>query len=195
MKQTEITVEVFDNLEEINKILVSQGFKVIENYHLNDYYFSKYDNISLNQMGYKEIMANSFLIRQINDGQIRNLLIFKNKTIDDNNIVIEEEKVQLKIESLELALKIFKLANLNCWSELKQNIFVFKKEDIEFCVSEIENLGIFIEFEENSKINNLQPYEKIEYMKSILKSLNLKLGNDYSCKKPYLKFKKLELHL
>ena len=92
MKQTEITVEVFNNLEEINKILVSQGFKVIENYHLNDYYFSKYDTISLNQMGYKEIMANSFLIRQINDGQIRNLLIFKNKTIDDNNIVIEEEK-------------------------------------------------------------------------------------------------------
>ena len=189
MKQTEVTVEVFDNLEKINKNLLSQGFEIVENYHLSDHYFSKYDNAVLNKMNYREIMANSFLIRKINDGRIRNLLVFKNKKIDDNNVVVEEEKVQLNIESLESALKIFKLAQLNCWCELKQNIFVFRKEDIEFCVSDIEDLGIFIEFEESSKVLHLTPYEKIDYMKSILTSLHLNLGNDFSCKKPYLKFK------
>lgn len=32
MKKTEITVQVFNNFEDIDKILKSQGFEMIENY-------------------------------------------------------------------------------------------------------------------------------------------------------------------
>ena len=190
MKQTEITVEVFDSLEEIKKILTGQNFEIVETYALNDFYFSKFENDILENMNYKNIMENSFLIRQIISSQTKTELIFKNKIIDKNNVVIEEEKIPCVILDLENALKIFHLAKLNCWCKLKQSIVVFKKKEIEFCVSEIENLGIFIEYEQTENMNNLSAQEKIEFMKNILKSLNLNIGNDFSCKKPYLKFLK-----
>ena len=190
MKQTEITVEVFDSLEEIKKILTGQNFEIVETYALNDFYFSKFENDILENMNYKNIMENSFLVRQIISSQTKTELIFKNKIIDKNNVVIEEEKIPCVILDLENALKIFHLAKLNCWCKLKQNIVVFKKKEIEFCVSEIKNLGIFIEYEQTENMNNLSAQEKIEFMKNILKSLNLNIGNDFSCKKAYLKFLK-----
>ena len=41
MAETEITVQVFNSFEEIKQILENQGFKMVENFQLNDCYFSK----------------------------------------------------------------------------------------------------------------------------------------------------------
>lgn len=41
MKKTEVTVQVYDSFEDIDKKLKDQGFKVTGTYYLNDWYFSK----------------------------------------------------------------------------------------------------------------------------------------------------------
>ena len=63
MKETEITVQVFNDFEEIDQILRSQGFRIIENFQLNDWYYSAIKDIS--NLKYIDLMNNSFLIREI----------------------------------------------------------------------------------------------------------------------------------
>ena len=41
MKKTEVTVQVYDSFEDIDKKFKDQGFKVTGTYYLNDWYFSK----------------------------------------------------------------------------------------------------------------------------------------------------------
>ena len=66
--------------------------------------------------------------------------------------------------------------------------FVFKKEEVELVIQDVEGVGIFIEFEEYESISHLPPKEKIEVLKNTLLSLKLSLGTNFSCKK-------LELYL
>lgn len=192
MKETEITVEVFDDIESIDDVLKSQGYEICRVFDLFDYYYSKYSTQELKLMTYNEMIANSFLVRNIvcGDGQ-KVLLTYKNKEFDKNNNVISEEKVNCNIDNVDNALRLFDLAGLNMWNKMLQHISVYKKGDIEFAVQHINGLGTFIEYEEDDTMSNLKtPDEKIEYMLNILRGVGLKIGEDFSCKKVYMKFKK-----
>ena len=50
-------------------------------------------------------------------------------------------------------------------------------------------IGLFIEYEEEENMKQLSSKEKFEKMKDFLISLKLKIGNDFSCKKVFLKLK------
>ena len=47
MQQTEITVQVFETKNDIFKKLKNLGYNIVENYQLNDWYFTKLDNEAL----------------------------------------------------------------------------------------------------------------------------------------------------
>lgn len=190
MEGTEITVQVFEEFADINKKLLEQNFKMIENYQLNDWYFIKFDKKQIRELSYGDLISNSILVRQIIDDMPMQQICYKKKKLDINQRVMSEEKIVSKIENLENALKIFRFAGLNEWCSLKNNSYVYKKGDIQFCLQIIENLGIFIEYEDDFTMNNLSEQEKIEKMSGILKKLNLNLGNSFSCKKVYMKFLK-----
>lgn len=191
MQETEITVEVFDNIDSIDDVLKSQGYEICRVFDLYDYYYSKYSTEELKSMTYNEMIANSFLIRNVCKDELKQLLTYKKKEFDKNNNVISEEKVNCNIDNVDNALKLFDLAGLNMWNKMLQHISVYKKGDIEFAVQHIDGLGTFIEYEEDATMTNLKtPDEKIEYMLNILKGVGLKIGEDFSCKKVYMKFKK-----
>lgn len=78
---------------------------------------------------------------------------------------------------------MIKFSGLNNYSAVKNNSYVYKKDEIVFIVQVIENLGIFIEHEEDDNMTIMKQQEKIDYMCNVVNSLNLKLGNDYFCKK------------
>lgn len=61
-------------------------------------------------------------------------------------------------------------------------------------VQVIENLGIFIEYEEDDGMTIIKQQEKIDYMCNVVNSLNLKLGNDYFCKKVFMLLNKNAKH-
>ena len=189
MKETEITVQVFNNLDEVYDILEKQKFKIVEHYILNDYYFSKFNNEQLNSLTYSEIIANSFLVREvITENEKKSQLCYKNKFIDDKGNVLAEEKVRTRVQNMEDTLKIFDLAGINCWCSLNQNMICYKKEGIEILIQIVEGLGVFIEYEEDKSMAGMSEQQKIEFMFNNLKSIGLKLGEDYSCKKVYMKF-------
>lgn len=189
MKEIEITVEVFQNIEEIDSQLKGQGFKILEKYDLIDYYYSKHSIEDLKRFEYKDLIANSFLIRKVVDDDPVDFLVYKNKTIDEDGKVISEEKIKCKLSNSESASKIFETIGLNCWCKLNQHIFVYEKEDVQFLVQAVDDLGIFIEYEATNN-QGLSEYEILKQLGEKIQGLGLKIGKDFSCKKVYMKFKK-----
>ena len=104
MKETEITVQVFDNFAKIDETLKNKGFKMVENYQLNDWYFSKIDNVL--DMEYLDLINSSFLVREIIDATPQIQLCYKSKHLDDKGNVISEEKATI-FGNIEIILGIF----------------------------------------------------------------------------------------
>lgn len=188
MKESEITVQIFNSFDEVDNILKNQGYKMIENYQLNDWYFSKFSDVK--DIEYIKLLNNSFLVRQVIGSEEEVKLLYKKKEVDEFNNVISEEKIKTKIDSLNNSIDIFKRAGLNNYCIVKNNTYIYKKDAICFAVQLIENLGIFIEYEEDDTMLNLSEKEKFNKMINVVNSLGLKLGDDYFCKKVYMLLKK-----
>lgn len=189
MRETEITVQVFEEVDVIREKLEGLGFKLDETYTLDDYYYSKYDSETLKGFKYLDILNNSILIRQIvdNDGE-QVEMIFKSKTMDENDNVISEEKIKTKVNSFEKARKVLELGGLNMWCNLFNFSYNYSKGETAIALQVIKDLGVFIEFEENDTMKDMNEEEKFNHMKDILLGFGLKLGDDFSAKKVYMKF-------
>ena len=111
MRETEITVQVFNSLEEIDDILVSQGFEKTRNFQLNDWYFTRLDDIQ--NINFVDLINNSFLVRQLISNTEKLQLCYKQKQVDEFNNVIAEEKFMSQIDALDETLKIFNYCGLN----------------------------------------------------------------------------------
>lgn len=182
MKETEITVQVFEEKEQILSHLQKQGFKLERTFQLNDWYYIRHDNIS--GMTYQELLSQSILVRQIIADSEKCQICFKDKAYDKDGNVICEEKIVSLVDNLANTKQIFLRAGLNNYCTLMNNSFEYRKGDIYFALQVIENLGIFIEYEEDETIpQGLTPNEKIDIMLNRVKSLGLPIGEDYSCKK------------
>ena len=190
MKETEITVQILDDVNDLIEMLKNKNFSLEEEFDMIDYYFSKDDTETLKKLEYIDIINHSFLVRQIigDDNSIN--LMFKSKELDEKGNVIAEEKVKTPVDNLEKAIKIFKLSGLNNWCEIKQHMLVWKRGETEFAIQIIDDLGAFIEYEETASMSSLKEQEKIDAMLADLKGLGINIGNDYSCKKVYMKFMK-----
>lgn len=188
MQETEITVEVYDDVNLVIQKLLDLGFKKTCHFKLNDWYYTSLcDN---NIVDYEKLMKNSFLVRQVIEDEENNSLCYKNKILDKTGNVLSEEKITVKIDDISKTLKIFEMANLNCWCELKQDIHCYVKDDMDLGIQIIDGLGVFIEYEENESMQGLKDFEKINLMYSKIKGLGLNISKDYSCKKAYLKYLK-----
>lgn len=190
MKETEITVEILDDVNDLIEMLKNKNFSLEDEFDMIDYYFSKDDTETLKKLEYLDIINHSFLVRQIigNDNSVN--IMFKSKELDDKGNVIAEEKVKTPVENLDKAIKIFKLSGLNNWCEIKQHMLVFKRGETEFAIQIVDGLGSFIEYEETASMSEFTEQEKIDAMLADLKGLGINIGSDYSCKKVYMKFLK-----
>ena len=184
MKETEITVQIFDDYNTIDKTLTDLGFKMVENYQLNDWYFTKLASVA--NLSYIDLMNNSFLIRQVIDNNPKIQLCYKKKELDNFGNVIMEEKIKTELTDLEKAINIFKMSGLNNYCLVQNNSYVYQKGNTEFVVQIIKDLGIFIEYEETPDMVNLPAKEKFNYMVDAIKKIGLKIGNDFSCKKVFM---------
>lgn len=187
MQETEITVQVFDTLGEIKNKLTKQGFSLVEICDMNDYYFSSEKDVKT--LPYSQLLKKSFLVREVKGNEYDVKMIYKNKKIDEQGNVIAEEKTSCKVESFEKALKVLQNCGMKPWCNIKQHMQIYMKDKIGFAVQHVADLGTFIEYEEDETMAGMTEQQKIQYMLGNLRALGLKLGDDYSCKKVYMKFK------
>lgn len=192
-KQTEITINIKKDISSVKNKLESLGFVEIEKYTGIDNYFTTISG-EISSTDYKTLLDSSIIIRSFSSKSKKdktNLMVYKNKTLDKNGVVLSEEKISTTVENLDNTLKILKLAGLNNWLSLNQQNSFYKLGEIEITVGTVKGLdGTFLEIEEYPSISMLSPEEKIEKMVEIIKKLGFDSGNDYSVKKAYMLFKK-----
>ena len=192
MNKTEVTVQVFESFDNVKQKLISQGYEHTEDFCVNDYYFSKYDIVKLKEMEYKDIIDNSIIVRNLYDDKnsIEQKIVHKKKVLDANGNVIADSKVEVFVDDIEKIVLLFNQAGLTNWCSMKNNASTFIKGQIRLDTHLIEDLGLFIELEEFPGIENLSSEEKFVHLSNMIKELNINIGDDFSCKKVFMKFKK-----
>lgn len=189
MAQTEITVQVFEKLEDIEAKLVNLGFVKTEEFNGRDDYFVNMDKSKINNASYSNLLNNSLIIRSyttLKDKSPTSMLLRKIKTLDENQNVIGEEKVSTKIDNVDNARRLLTGINLVNWVSLKQKNAFYKNGEKTIIVGNVEGLGNFIEIEEYKSISTFPEKEKFEILKQYINSFNFKIGSDYSCKKVFM---------
>lgn len=184
MKETEVTVQVFDTFEKTDEILRSQGFRLIDSYAIFDRYFSKHANVAA--LSYAELIGGSFLVRTVETGKLSHKLIYKKKLLDENGTVVSEEKVKTDLGDADEAVRIFAFSGLEPYCELRNRSFIYEHANVCLALQVVDGLGTFIEYEEDETMKGLGDEEKIRRLTAVLTSLGLNLGSDFSCKKVYM---------
>ena len=184
---TEICVQAYTTLEELQRKLENAGYEFVENYNNSDTYFSTLSKRDIKKLDYKALLDSSLIVRHFegDNCDIKNL-VYKKKTLDENGNVIKEIKTKLKIDDIDKAKQMFSSLGLTCWCDYVNQNYEYKKGEISIIVQYVEDLGVFVEIEEFNSIKDKSDKEKFGILKDIVNALKLPLGSNFSCKKPYM---------
>lgn len=195
MKQIEITVKVNNTLDEVDKILISKGFKLIRKSRVEDEYVCPND-INVNRENILKVLSSSVLIRYLKtqDGEFKKIT-YKDKKYDKNDMVISEEKINVSINDIQSAHKLFKKINFKNLVDVKYDVIVYSNNDYEFAFQNVEGLGLLLEFENANDFEGASDEaiaNEKQKMYEIIKNYGIKVENNYDIKKAYeLVIKKL----
>ena len=195
MKQIEITVKVNNTLDEVDKILISKGFKLIRKSRVEDEYVCPND-INVNRENILKVLSSSVLIRYLKtqDGEFKKIT-YKDKKYDKNDMVISEEKINVSINDIQSAHKLFKKINFKNLVDVKYDVIVYSNNDYEFAFQNVEGLGLLLEFENANDFEGVSDEaiaNEKKKMYEIIKNYGIKVENNYDIKKAYeLVMKKL----
>ena len=195
MKQIEITVKVNNTLDEVDKILISKGFKLIRKSRVEDEYVCPND-INVNSENILKVLSSSVLIRYLKtqDGEFKKIT-YKDKKYDKNDMVISEEKINVSINDIQSAHKLFKKINFKNLVDVKYDVIVYSNNDYEFAFQNVEGLGLLLEFENENDFEGVSDEaiaNEKQKMYEIIKNYGIKVENNYDIKKAYeLVMKKL----
>lgn len=194
MPQTEITVQIFEDVKSVKTKLQNLGYMETEEFTGNDYYFTTLPETDIQKATYADLLNSSVIVRSFKTKgapDLQNSIVFKNKTLDEHGNVVSEEKISCKIDDYEKMVQILKMAKLNNWVSLSQQNAFYVKDEKCITVGTVKGLsGTFMEIEEFQSMKNLTSNEKIVALKSFANSLDLPLGTDYSIKKVFMLFNK-----
>ena len=181
MKQTEITVKLYEPLNKINSKLVKNGFKNTEIFTLDDFYFTTLSSIK--GVSYKTLIEKSIIVRRVIAKEEKDQVLYKNKTYDTGGNPIFENKTTCGISSYLDMNKILESLGLKMYARITDKSFVYEKEGKSFCVQCVKGLGTFLEVEEFEDMAGMKTNEKINALKMFVDGLNLEHGDDYFIKK------------
>ena len=197
MKQIEITVKVNNTLDEVDQILISKGFKLIRKSRVEDEYVCPND-IKVNRENILKVLSSSVLIRYLKtqDGEFKKIT-YKDKKYDKNDMVISEEKINVSINDIQSAHKLFEKINFKNLVDVKYDVIVYSNNDYEFAFQNVEGLGLLLEFENENDFEGVSDEaiaNEKQKMYEIVKNYGIKVENNYDIKKAYeLVMKKIEL--
>lgn len=188
MKQIEVTTRVNESLKDVEKKLKEQGFEFIRKSRIEDIYMTqKLDNLRKDNI--IDILKNSVLIRYllVNNKDVFKKITYKNKVYKDD-VVISEEKINVNIDDIEKAEKLFDVLGFKKLVEVKYDVIVYKKDNIELAFQDVEKLGLLLEYENEKDFEGYSDgqilQEKNKMLESI-RSFNIDITNEFDVKKAY----------
>lgn len=180
--ENEVTVEVDYSKEELYSILKKNGFKICEEFDINDIYMvdTKYNNL-INPL---ELLEHSIIIRDIIASNSKKLVTYKYKEYNDKEEIIKQGKVNMEIKSIQEAINVFKCLKYEKLVTVNDHIVVFSNGLDEFALEFVNDKHIYIEVEEKCNYSKTR-YNSIDEMKELFKKYNIvKIkNNNYFAKK------------
>ena len=180
--ENEITVEVLETMENVITSICNSGFKLQKEYDINDIYLVKHEYKDCKD--YNLLLNNSILIRDISEyHKERKLITYKQKNIDENGDILNQINANVEIKNIDDAYNMLKLIGYTDLMKIKDHISIFVKDNGDELGLECVNDRIYIEIEEKCEHTGKR-YETLDYMKNIIKKLNLPIKNEnYYAKK------------
>ena len=180
--ENELTVELLETKENIIKAICNNGFKLEKEYDINDIYLVKQE--FENCKNYNLLLNNSILIRDISEyPNARKLITYKQKNIDDNGNILNQINANVEIKNIDDAYNMLKLIGYIDLMKIRDHISIYQKDNGDEIALQFVNDRIYIEIEEKCEHTG-KKYESLDYMKSIITSLNLPIKNEnYYAKK------------
>ena len=187
MKQIEVTTRVYNSLEEVDAILTKENYQIIGKHRIEDEYLTQ--NLKmLTAENILDILKTSVLVRYVKDDEEEDKKItYKIKEYDGDK-VISEEKINVKIDDIDKAIKLFSKLNFEHLVSVKYDVVVYSNGKIELAFQDVEGLGLLLEYEHSKDFTGYSSEdilkEKNKMLKQI-KDIGLKISDDYDIKKAY----------
>ena len=183
--EDEITVMVYDGVEELIDKIIGRGFKKIDDYMLHDRYMV-YKDIEVNLGNDKEILkilSKCVLIRSIDDR--KHYITYKYKEYDDDGNITKQGKCDCRIENASSGVEIVKCLGYDReLIRIDDHIVVYEKDGLELAIEYVNDKYLFIEVEANLK------YDTVDKLKDAIQEVGIEYDkSNYFQKKALMIFK------
>lgn len=159
-ESNEITLKIKCELNEFYKIIEEKGFKIIDEFSMDDTYFVPKE-VDLDKTDIRDTLSKALLVRDI-IGKMSNkrtkLITFKIMNFDKAGNILNQESINCNILEIEDAKKLLKVIGYKEIMNIKENDVVYEKDGFQLAVKNIkdgDNL-IEIETEENDEIDTIE---------------------------------------
>ena len=161
----EITVKIKGDIISLCENLEKKGFKIVDAFTLDDTFFIPKD-LEIEEMTERAILAKAVLgrnIRRNNPDKIVKVLTVKKKEIDENGNILEQQKIECDVVSLESANKFMTAIGYTEIMNIKEKDITYEKDGFKVSLKDIENGDKLIETDivlENEELNSIEKLNK-----------------------------------
>lgn len=141
--ENEITVLVNSELNDIKEYLSNLGFKVMEEYCVNDIYMI--NKCYVDNEHSLELLKKCVLIRNIIDESgSKKFLTYKYKEYNDKAEIIKQGKINVKVDSIDNSRKLLEALNFEKLISINDNLTVYSNGVDEIVLQCVNNKHIYI---------------------------------------------------
>lgn len=169
-KELEICVKVLTDFNSIMKIMEEKGFKVQEDFQLNDIYMLE-NNKEISLENADDLLSNYILVRETIGKRI--MLVKKSKKLNDKNEIIEQQSIKCQISDKKAGYEFMTNLGYKKFLELNDHNVLLTNGKNEIYIQDVENLGVYIEMEQNNLLLDNNNGDTLEDMINNLKEYNL----------------------
>lgn len=182
-KELEICVRSLVGFEELKSKMMDMGFKVQEDFQLNDIYMIENDKeISMDVA--EDILSNYVLVRETVGKKI--MLVFKNKKINEKGEIISQKSVKCQINNKEDGYNFMTNLGYKKFLELNDHNVLLTNGINEIYIQDVSGLGVYLEMEHKNLLLDNSNGDTLEEMINNLKQYNLPIDEeDFFAKKAY----------
>lgn len=187
--ENEITVEVDATLENLVGILKNKGFKLKEEYDLNDIYLIHKDDTKRN---YLSMLNKCVLIRSIiKENKVTKMLVYKYKEYNDNKEITKQGKLKVEIDDIDNSKLLFENLDFEELIRINDHMLVYATDKDELVIQNVNGKHIYIEIEDECHYAN-RVYKTIEEMKEVILANSIPLkSNNYFVKKAEIELQEI----
>lgn len=141
----ELTIRLDGFLEGKKTLLEESGFVLQEVSLLDDIYMKKKGCFT----SYQELLNHCILLRK--EGNHFSGFVLTKKQYCDNGDLSKDQKFYLEVPNLEKGQLFLECLDYEFFFQLKQDIYIYKRNNQTLFLQVVEDLGLFVEYESNGE--------------------------------------------